>query len=69
MTREEFRKIRTGLGLTQQQLSEKLAVTVTSVARWEAGTRPISEHTARFVRLLGESETKPTKGRRPRRGR
>ncbi len=70
MTGEEFRTLRTRLGLTQQQLSERLGVTVGAVSRWEAESRPISEQTARFLRVLVELGTKtPTKGRRPRRRR
>ena len=69
MTGEEFRRLRTRLGLTQQQLSERLGVTVGAVSRWEAESRPIAEQTARFLRLLVEHETKTTKGRRPRRRR
>lgn len=34
-----LRELRQALGLTQQQLSERLKVTVTTVARWET-TRP-----------------------------
>lgn len=52
MTGEELRRIRQRLGLTQARLAERLAVTSTTVARWERGEVPIREPMARLVRLL-----------------
>ena len=60
MTGDELRRIRKRLGLTQAALAERLAVTSTSVARWERGEVPIREAMARFIRLLGA-----TKGKAP----
>lgn len=54
MTGEELRRIRKRLGLTQQQLAERLAVHSNSVARWERDEMPIRELTARLVRLLAK---------------
>ena len=69
VTGEGFQKVRKALRLTQVQLAERLGVTQGAIARWETGTRPISEQTARFLRLLVEQESKTTKSRRPRRRR
>ena len=42
MTSTEFRRIREGLGLTQEQLAQALHTTRVSIARYEAGMRRIS---------------------------
>jgi DNA-binding transcriptional regulator YiaG len=36
---EEIRQLRDRLGLTQQQMAEKLQTTVTTISRWENGAR------------------------------
>lgn len=41
MTSEEIQSIRKQLGLTQEQLSEKLGVTIHAVRKWEQGQRQI----------------------------
>ena len=65
MTGKELRRIRKRLGLTQATLAEQLAVTSTTVARWERDEVPIREPMARLIRLLAETKSKPkTKGRR-----
>jgi DNA-binding transcriptional regulator YiaG len=47
-----IRALREGLGLTQQQLAEKLKVTSQSVSRWERGeVQPNQAAIARLVRL------------------
>jgi len=63
MTGAELRHIRKRLGLTQVALAEQLAVTRTSLARWERGEVPIREPMARFVRLLAKTTTARQKGR------
>jgi len=43
MTPKEIKKLRRKLKLTQLELSQKLKVTPTSVARWECGMNPPNE--------------------------
>ncbi len=66
MTGEELRRIRKRLGLTQASLAEQLAVTPTTVARWERDEVPIREPMARLIQLLAKTkgEPKPKRGRR-----
>jgi DNA-binding transcriptional regulator YiaG len=64
MTNDEFRQIRRRLRLTQVELSQALGVSQAAVSRWESGANPISEHTAKFLRLLVEHAQQT---RRPRR--
>ncbi len=63
MTGEELRRIRKRLGLTQAALADRLAVTSTTVARWERGEVPIREPMARLVRLLAKLGRKTTRKR------
>lgn len=65
MTGEELRRIRKRLGLTQVTLAEQLAVTPTTVARWERDEVPIREPMARLIQLLAKTKGKP----KPKRGR
>jgi transcriptional regulator with XRE-family HTH domain len=51
-----LRDIRKSLGLTQAALAERLAVTTTTLARWERNELPMRESMARFVRLLYQVE-------------
>ncbi len=64
MTSDVFRKLRRALKLTQVEMSRTLGVSQGAVSRWEAGTRPISEHTAKFLELLADQAQHT---RRPRR--
>jgi DNA-binding transcriptional regulator YiaG len=64
MTSDEFRRIRRALHLTQVEMSRALGVSQGAVSRWEKGTRPISEHTAKFLHLLADQAQH---SRRPRR--
>jgi len=63
MTGEELRRVRKRLGLTQVGLADQLAVTPTTVARWERNEVPIRETMARMIRLLVETKGRP-KGKR-----
>lgn len=56
VTGQELRDIRKSLGLTQAALAERLAVTTTTLARWERNELPMRESMARFVRLLYQVE-------------
>jgi transcriptional regulator with XRE-family HTH domain len=66
VTGDALRRLRRRLGLTQVKLAERVGVTVTSVARWERGERPISEPAALRARLLAEAERTRPPRRRPR---
>ena len=59
MTKDEVKQLRAKLGLTQQELADKLGVTQTSVARWEMGMHQIEEPTARLLKLLVKMEKNP----------
>ena len=52
MTRQELRRIRGVLGLTQEQLAEHLGVARNTVARWESGRLPIREPMAKLIRVV-----------------
>lgn len=41
MTSEEIQAIRKRIGLTQEQLAEKLGVTIHAVRKWEQGQRQV----------------------------
>ena len=56
MTGKEFKRTRTALGMSQAQLAKVLGVTVTAVARWERGERPISGPVALAMKLLLEKK-------------
>jgi len=69
MTGSELRHIRKRLGLTQAALAERLAVTPTTVARWERGELPIHEPRARHIRLFARTERpRPGPAKAPARG-
>jgi transcriptional regulator with XRE-family HTH domain len=54
--------MRLALGLTQAELAAELGVARNTVARWEMGSRPISEPAARLLeRLSKERRAKKTK--------
>ena len=58
-TANEVRRIREELRLTQTEFAAALGVSRDSVARWEAGTRQMSEPTARLLqRIRKEAKTK-----------
>jgi DNA-binding transcriptional regulator YiaG len=57
MTRDEVKRLRRKLGMTQRKLADALGVTQTSVARWEMGMHQIEEPTARLLKLLVKMNT------------
>ena len=58
MTPKLFREMREQLGLSQEQLAEKLGVSSgRTVRRWELGERKISETTARLMQMLWDKAT------------
>ena len=60
MTSEEVRRIRARLGLTGRAFGELVGVHEMTVSRWENGHLPISERTAKHIRLI-EADLKPRK--------
>lgn len=52
MTPEEFRDIRTALGMSQSALGRQLDCHRNTVAAWELGQRPIPSVVAQLVPLL-----------------
>jgi excisionase family DNA binding protein len=64
VTGKELRGIRKRLGLTQVALAEQLAVTPTTVARWERDEVPIRESMARLIQLLTNTRRSPNPKRR-----
>jgi DNA-binding transcriptional regulator YiaG len=59
MTKDDVKRLRAKLGITQQELADRLGVTQTSVARWEMGMHQIEEPTARLLKLLVKMEKNP----------
>jgi DNA-binding transcriptional regulator YiaG len=54
MTGKNFKQIRRKLGLSQSKLAKVMGVTVTALARWERGERPISGPVVLCMKLLLE---------------
>jgi DNA-binding transcriptional regulator YiaG len=59
MTKDDVKRLRKNLEMTQQKLADALGVTQTSVARWEMGMHQIEEPTARLLKLLVKMKTNP----------
>ncbi len=58
MTGKKFKQTRRALKVSQSQLAKVLGVTVTAVARWERGERPISGPVALAMKLLLDKQTR-----------
>ena len=54
MTGTDLRTIRTRLGLTQEELGQRLGVRKNTVWRWETGMRHIPEPVARLLSYLAK---------------
>lgn len=65
VTRQEFKRVRTALGLTQAGLADLLKITRRSVVRMEGGQQRIMHVTALAMKYL--SLTQKTKKEKPRR--
>lgn len=51
MTREEFREIRKGYGLTQRQWAQALGLSLVHVANIERGSKPLSDIVSRLAEM------------------
>ena len=58
VTGQQMRKIRKGLGLTQQELALLVGVATNSIARQERGEMGIRESLARLIQLTVQTESK-----------
>jgi len=63
MTPKDLKRIRQKLGLTQEDLAERLGVTRITVGRWETGMRRITEPMARLIKRIAAEERKRKRGR------
>jgi transcriptional regulator with XRE-family HTH domain len=54
MTGTDLQKLRLQLGLTQDELSQRLGVARVTVARWEIGLRHIAEPMSRLIQLIAK---------------
>ena len=64
MTAAELRTIRTRLGLTQEELGQRLGVQKNTVWRWETGMRHIPEPVARLLPYLAKEVKEEQKKRK-----
>ena len=52
MTKEEVRRIRKRLKLTQAKFAKELGVHRITVVRWEAGAHPVEGPAVKLIRLM-----------------
>ena len=64
MTGADLRTIRTKLGLTQEELGQRLGVRKNTVWRWETGLRHIPEPVARLLPYLAKEGKEEQKKRK-----
>lgn len=57
MDGQKLRTLRIWMGLSQQELADKLGVTRSTIGRWECGLRAISEPMKRFILKVCDEET------------
>ena len=57
MTSDELKQLRTRLGMTQEELGQRLGVARVTVARWEIGLRRVPELAVRLMQHV-EKEVK-----------
>jgi transcriptional regulator with XRE-family HTH domain len=66
MTGDELRQVRLQLGLTQDELGQRLGVARVTVARWEIGLRRVPELAARLVQHVAKEVKAEQKERKKR---
>ena len=59
MTRQDLKRLRAAMGLTQQALADRMGVTRVPVARWEMGVHPISPMAAALLEALAHPPDPP----------
>ena len=64
MTGDELKQLRTRLGLTQDELGQRLGVARVTVARWEIGLRRVPELAARLVQHVAKEVKEEQKKRK-----
>ena len=61
VTAAELKRLREGLGLTQEQLADEVGVHRVTVAKWEAGDHGVPEPVARLILRIRDERTKKRK--------
>ena len=64
MTGDELKQLRTRLGMTQDELGQRLGVARVTVARWEIGLRRVPELAARLVQHVAKEVKEEQKKRK-----
>ena len=64
MTPDELKRLRARLGLTQEGLANQLGVSRETVARWEIGSRGITEPIVRLLARLAAEARAERKGKK-----
>lgn len=59
MSAEEIKQLRHSLGMTQQQLADKLGVGIATIKRWEGGKSRVPRHVIEYLKGLAESGRLP----------
>ncbi len=63
MTAKEVRAIRRKMGLTQQELADRVGVARNTVARWEMGAMGVRESAARLLKRLAAESKESKRGK------
>jgi len=63
MTRQEYKRIRESLGLTQGQLAKSTGLRLNTISRRERGELPITKEAALALRFLQSERSKNLKRR------
>ena len=61
---DELKQLRTRLGMTQDELGQRLGVARVTVARWEIGLRRVPELAARLVQHVAKEVKEEQKKRK-----
>ena len=64
MPGDELKQLRTRLGLTQDELGQRLGVARVTVARWEIGLRRVPELAARLMQHVAKEVSGERKKRK-----
>ena len=64
MTRQELKRVRVAMSLTQAELAERLGMTATSIARMERGEQKIMPVTVLAVRYLALMQKQKERGKK-----